>query len=150
MTLKRFSGINSNITCIFDKDYYKTTRKIINELKLVKFFNKNTRNKLLPEECISIDESTIPFKENVAFKVFNPNKPDKHEIKIYMCSYSRLSYIYSVKVCFLSAAIKNTVFNLFVRLEGCWHKAFMNNFYNLFGLCRDLLAKSSMFVELFV
>ncbi|KAF7694691.1 PiggyBac transposable element-derived protein 4 [Cucumispora dikerogammari] len=141
MSLKRFSEINSNITCISDKDYHETTRKIINEPKIVKFFNKNTRNKLLPEECISIDESTIPFKGNVAFKVFNPNKPDKHGIKIYMCSYSRSSYIYSVKVCSLSSTIKNTVFNLLSGLEGRWHKIFMDNFYNSFDLCRDLLAK---------
>ncbi|KAF7689888.1 hypothetical protein CDIK_2786 [Cucumispora dikerogammari] len=82
MTLKQFSEINSNIACCSDKDYYGTTRKFINEFKIVKFFNKNTKNKLLPEESISIDESTIPFKGNVIFKIFNSNKADKHAIKI--------------------------------------------------------------------
>ena len=34
-----------------------------------------------PREHISIDEGTVPFKGNIHFRVYNPNKPDKYGIK---------------------------------------------------------------------
>ncbi|KAF7685281.1 PiggyBac transposable element-derived protein 4 [Cucumispora dikerogammari] len=112
MKYSKFSLINSNITCISEEDYVKGERKIVNESKTIYFINKRFKSFHKPKEFLSIDESTIPFKENVAFKVFNPRKPDKRGIKVYMCSDSKNGYIYSTKICSISSKIRNTVFSL--------------------------------------
>ncbi|KAF7699527.1 hypothetical protein CDIK_1215 [Cucumispora dikerogammari] len=85
-----------------------------------------------------MNKYTIPFKEFISFKTFNPNKLDKQSIKIYICSYSLLSYIYGIKVCSISSNIEQFVFNLFEGLYRNWHNLFMNNFYNSFDLCYAL------------
>jgi hypothetical protein len=36
-----------------------------------------------PEETLSFDEGTCPFKGRVKFRVYNPNKPHKFGIKLY-------------------------------------------------------------------
>jgi hypothetical protein len=46
----------------------------------------------IPRQYIAIDEGTIPFKGNVHFKVYNPNKPDKYGIKTYKLCDSSNSY----------------------------------------------------------
>ena len=46
----------------------------------------------IPGQQITIDERTIPFKGNVHFKVYNPNKPDKYRIKTYKFCDSSNSY----------------------------------------------------------
>ena len=77
MSLKRFSEINANLPCISKADYVEG-RKIVNKFKILNRINKKSATAYSPSECLSIDVSTIPFKENVAFKVYNLNKPAKH------------------------------------------------------------------------
>ncbi|KAG0420882.1 hypothetical protein DMUE_6326 [Dictyocoela muelleri] len=69
MSLKRFTEINSSITCISQKDYPKDlNRKISNEPKIFKFMNKIFSNSHNLEENICIDESTIPSKEMLSLR----------------------------------------------------------------------------------
>ncbi|KAF7688370.1 PiggyBac transposable element-derived protein 4 [Cucumispora dikerogammari] len=98
MSLKRFSEIYVNLTCISKSDYVED-RKIVNKPKILNRINKKFATAYSRSECLSIDEFTIPFKRNVAFKVYNLNKPAKHGIKAYMCSDSKTGYIYKLKIC---------------------------------------------------
>ena len=45
-----------------------------------------------PDENIAIDEASIPWKGNLSFKVYNPQKPNKHHIKIYELCDSKTGY----------------------------------------------------------
>ncbi|KAF7699589.1 hypothetical protein CDIK_1153 [Cucumispora dikerogammari] len=92
MYLKRFSEINAKLTCI-SKSVYVEGQKIVNKPKILNRLNKKLATGYSLNECLSIDKSTISFKENVAFKVYDLNKPVKHGIKVYMCSASKISHI---------------------------------------------------------
>ncbi|KAF7685110.1 PiggyBac transposable element-derived protein 4 [Cucumispora dikerogammari] len=138
MFLKRYSEINSNLTCISKSDYVEG-RKIVNKPKILNRINKKFATAYSPSECLSIVESTIPFKGNVTFKVYNPNKPAKHGIKVHMCSDSKTGYIYKLKICSERSTLVEPVTDLLTDLENKWHKIFMDNFYNSFDLCKKLL-----------
>ncbi|KAF7697623.1 PiggyBac transposable element-derived protein 4 [Cucumispora dikerogammari] len=116
MSLKRFSEINANLTCISKSDYVESL-KIVSNPKILNRINKKFATAHSPSECLSIDESTIPFKGNVTFKVYNPNKPAKHGIKVYMCSDSKTGYIYKLKICSDRSTIVETVTDLLTGLE---------------------------------
>ncbi|KAF7697464.1 PiggyBac transposable element-derived protein 4 [Cucumispora dikerogammari] len=139
MKYSKFSLIISNITCISEEDYVEGGRKIVNEPKIISFINKRFKCSHKPKDFLSIDESTILFKGIVAFKVFNPRKPDKYGIKVYMCSDSKNEYIYFTKICSISFKIRNTVFSLFGGFEYKWHKVFIGNFYNSYALFEKIL-----------
>ncbi|KAF7685072.1 PiggyBac transposable element-derived protein 4, partial [Cucumispora dikerogammari] len=130
--------INANLTCISKSDYVEG-RKIVNNPKILNRINKKFATAYSPSECLSIDESTITNKKNVAFKVYNLNKFAKHGIKVYMCSYSKTDYIYKLKICSERLTLVETVTYLLTGLENKWHKIFMDNFYNSLELCKKLL-----------
>lgn len=47
-----------------------------------------------PTECVSVDESTISFKGRVSFRVYNPMKPTKFGMKVFVISDSKNGYLY--------------------------------------------------------
>lgn len=44
--------------------------------------------------CVSIDESTISFKGRVSFRCYNPNKPTKYGLKVFVVSDSKNGYLF--------------------------------------------------------
>ena len=46
-----------------------------------------------PDTQISLDESTMPFKGRVGFKCYNPKKPNRVHIKMFMVSEAKTGYI---------------------------------------------------------
>ncbi|KAF7685527.1 PiggyBac transposable element-derived protein 4 [Cucumispora dikerogammari] len=136
MSLKRFF--------VIECQYYmyikvRLCRRTKNRQKTqnIKPYKQKIPRALFTSECLSIDESTIPFKGNVTFKVYNPNKPAKHGIKVYMCSDSKTGYIYKLKICSERSTLVKTVTDLLTGLENKWHKIFMNNFYNSFNYVKN-------------
>ncbi|KAF7670522.1 hypothetical protein CDIK_4580, partial [Cucumispora dikerogammari] len=96
--------------------------------------------------CLSIDKSTIPFKEKVAFKAYNLNKLAKHKIKVYICSNSKTDNTYKLKICSGISALVKTVTDLLTGLENKCREIFMDSFYNSFELCEKHQNQSSMSV----
>lgn len=47
-----------------------------------------------PSNTVAVDESTIAFKGRVSFKVYNPQKPNKFGMKVFVLSDSQNGYIY--------------------------------------------------------
>lgn len=48
-----------------------------------------------PSSNVSVDESTVSFKGKIVFRVYNPNKPNKFGIKIFVLSDSMNGYIFN-------------------------------------------------------
>jgi hypothetical protein len=48
-----------------------------------------------PQATVSVDESTISFKGRISFKIYNPQKPTKFGMKIFVLSDSTNGYIYN-------------------------------------------------------
>lgn len=48
-----------------------------------------------PHPTVSVDESTISFKGRISFKIYNPQKPNKFGIKMFVLSDSTNGYIYN-------------------------------------------------------
>ena len=51
------------------------------------------RTVYIPDQEIALDEATVPWKGNLSFKIYNPKKPVKFGIKIYMLCESKSGYI---------------------------------------------------------
>ncbi|KAF7685064.1 PiggyBac transposable element-derived protein 4, partial [Cucumispora dikerogammari] len=119
MSLKKFSEINANLTCVYMSDYFEG-RKIANKPKILNRINKKFGTAYSPNRCLSMVASTISFNGNVTFKVYNPNKPAKHKIKVYMCSDSKTGYIYKLKICSERSTLVETVTDLLTGLENKW------------------------------
>jgi hypothetical protein len=49
-----------------------------------------------PHQNISLDEEMIPWRGNLSFRVYSPDKPVKYGIKAYMVSDSSNGYGYRV------------------------------------------------------
>ena len=62
----------------------------------------NVNNRLYstytPNKCISLDEGMIPWRGNLSFKVYSPDKPVKYGIKVYMLSDSTNGYVSKFKL----------------------------------------------------
>ena len=50
----------------------------------------------VPYSNVSVDGSTIGFKEKVAFKIYNPKKPTKWGLRVFVLLDSTNDYIYSM------------------------------------------------------
>ncbi|UYV65761.1 hypothetical protein LAZ67_3005356 [Cordylochernes scorpioides] len=48
-----------------------------------------------PSTNIAIDESTVGYKGKISFKTYNPQKPRKWGLRVYVAVESKLGYIYS-------------------------------------------------------
>jgi hypothetical protein len=51
-----------------------------------------------PSTTVAVDESTVSFKGRVSFKTYNPTKPVKFELKMFVLSDSTNGYIYNFKL----------------------------------------------------
>jgi len=52
----------------------------------------------IPHQHISVDEGLVPWKGNLSFKVYNPDKPKKYGIKAYMLCDSHNGYVCKFKL----------------------------------------------------
>jgi hypothetical protein len=52
----------------------------------------------IPHQNISLDEGMIPWRGNLSFRVYSPDKPVKYGIKAYMVSDSSNGYVSKFKL----------------------------------------------------
>lgn len=57
------------------------------------YLNDRFLENFIPDENLAVDESTVGFKGNIGFLVFNPKKPTRWGLRIYVLSDTRTSYI---------------------------------------------------------
>ena len=65
---------------------------------MVDMMQRNFQTKYRPGKELSLDESTCPFKGRVHFKCYNPKKPNRFHIKLFMVSELSTGYICGFEV----------------------------------------------------
>ena len=65
---------------------------------MVDMMQRNFCTKYRPGKELSLDESTCPFKDRVHFKCYNPKKPNRFHIKLFMVRKPSTSYICGFEV----------------------------------------------------
>lgn len=96
MSRDRFLNILSNLHLVdndanHESDRLYKVRPIVNMLR-------NNFLKYQPEEKLSFDEGTCPFKGKIVFRVYNPSKPNKFGMKLFQCCESSSGYIVSFDI----------------------------------------------------
>ena len=127
---------------------------------MVDMVQRNFCTKYRPGKELSLDESTCPFKGRVHFKCYNPKKPNRFHIKLFMVSEPSTGYIYDFEVykgdasgqslgnaLELQDASKTSCIVLglldSVQLLDMGHHVYFDNYYNIPDLI-DLLNKRKM------
>ena len=65
---------------------------------MVDMMQRNFHTKYRPGKELSLDESTCPFKGRVHFKCYNPKKPNRFHIKLFMVSEPSTGYTCGLEV----------------------------------------------------
>lgn len=114
-------------------------------------FKERLRTVYLPEKNLSIDESTIAWKGNLHFKVYNPNKAHKFHIKVFVLAEAEsglvLRYeIYSGKAAEPSehGATYDIVMKLLQEFFDKGHHVYMDNYYSGVRLYLDIFQRTTM------
>ena len=125
--------------------------------QMVDMMQRNFHTKYRPGKELSLDESTCPFKGRVHFKCYNPKKPNRFHIKLFMVSEPSTGYICGFEVYTGDASGQSqgnaqevqdasktscTVLGLLdsVQLLDMGHHVYFDNYYNRLDLI-DLLYK---------
>ena len=151
MSRVEFYNIMSFLHCCDSQNYvskeqqgYDPRKKLRN---IFPTLQANFRKLWIPNQFISINEGTIPFKRHIHFKVYNPNKPDKYGIKTFKLCDSTNAYC-----CYFDMYVGETnepvsnygkTYDLVMRLLECYknqgHTLFMDNYYTSLYLMHNLL-----------
>lgn len=60
---------------------------------VVDYLDKKCRENFIPGKKIAIDESTVGFKGRIIFKMYNPQKPTKWGLRVYVLADSQTGYV---------------------------------------------------------
>ncbi|XP_045622850.1 piggyBac transposable element-derived protein 4-like [Procambarus clarkii] len=82
----------------------------------------------------------MSWRGQLAFKVCNPNKPDKYGVKLYMLAEAKHGYVYDFEVyAGIGKTTTETVMGLMESLKNKGYHLFMDNYYNSAQLSEKLL-----------
>ena len=60
------------------------------------FLDERFKEHYVPSRETSVDESVVGFKGKISFLTYNPNKPTKWGIRIYVMADTNTAYVYSI------------------------------------------------------
>ncbi|XP_071054999.1 piggyBac transposable element-derived protein 4-like [Onthophagus taurus] len=60
------------------------------------YLDKQLKEQFVPSREISVDESVVRFKGKISFLTYNPKKPTKWGIRIYVMADANTGYVYSI------------------------------------------------------
>lgn len=95
MSLKRFRFLTCCIR--FDSIHTKQERKAQDNLtpirSLLDMFVSNCNAYFAPSENVTLDKMLVPYRGSCSFRMYNPNKPAKYGIKVYILACSITYYV---------------------------------------------------------
>lgn len=102
MSRNRFQAILSNFHLVENRNAPKRGRPGFDPLykvrPMVSMCEKNFKSSFYPAREITIDEGGVPWRGRVSFKVYNPRKPNKFQMKFYEVCDSRTGYVYCFEI----------------------------------------------------
>ena len=160
MSRNRFQFILSNIH-MRNENIPAADKKRDKLYKLRPLLSMLDRNfkKYKPEKAISLDEGGCPFKGRLAFKTYNPAKPNRFAIKTYQVCEATSGYcvafdVYTAEerqwtidtVAQDAGITTHTVLDTLHKADclGQGYHVYMDNYYNSPELCQELLAKKTL------
>ena len=75
-------------TQLWETDRFAAVREIL------EIFNSNPSKHVAPSEYLSIDEILYPMKQQIAFRQYNPNKPNLYDLLLNSLNDARFPYTY--------------------------------------------------------
>ena len=142
MTHKRFMEIGRHFHA-YDRRAVPETNKdrLIWVRPVMEYLQKRFRTFYIPDRELSLDEGVLPYKGRLSFKTYNPNKPDKYGIKLYILCESNSGYVLDFQVYRgVSSTLRDIVLGLLGNLVHKGYHVFMDNFYNSVALSEELYA----------
>ncbi|XP_069189271.1 piggyBac transposable element-derived protein 4-like [Procambarus clarkii] len=114
--------------------------KLIKVRSLMQYLLNRLKRIYIPNKKLSLDEGTMPWRGRLSFKTYNPNKPDKYGIRLYMLAEATSGYIYDFQI--YSGVGKTTIDTVMALIEPLKDKGYhlyMDNYYNSVRLSEALL-----------
>ena len=106
---------------------------------LIEFLRTRSNEVYIPLMNLSLDEAILPWKGRLLIKVYNPLKPDKYGIKIYMLCEAESGYCLDILVYDGKArSLRDIIFTLLQRFLGKGYRVFMDNYYNSVKIVEEL------------
>ncbi|EQB59787.1 ac transposable element-derived protein 4 [Vairimorpha apis BRL 01] len=119
---------------IEDKDRLKKIRPIIS------YFLPKFQNVYKPQRELSLDESIMPWRGRLPFKVYNASKITTYGLLIRMLCEAKTGYICNFIIyCGEGSRLQETILNLLQPYSNLWHHVYMDNYYNSVATCEVLL-----------
>ncbi|XP_069184484.1 piggyBac transposable element-derived protein 4-like [Procambarus clarkii] len=113
--------------------------KLIKVRSLMQYLLNRFKRIYIPNKKLSLDEGTMPWRGRLSFKTYNPNKPDKYGIRLYMLAEATSGYIYDFKSIQELGKTIDTVMALIEPLKDKGYHLYMDNYYNSVRLSEALL-----------
>ena len=108
---------------------------------LIDYLREKSNALYTPLKNLSLDEATLPWKGNLNIKVYNPLKPNKYGIKIYMLCEALSGYCLNLMVYDGKGnTLRDVIFTLLHRFLGKGYRVFMDNYYNSVKIVEELYA----------
>lgn len=127
----------------------RRTRKIHG---VIEHIERQFQKYFVPDRNIAIDESTIGFKGKIIFKTYNPKKPTKWGMRLFVLADSNSGYVHSIipyygkvtpEVCNLPYPDKSFTSRIVLSLMGSLENVegyhlFTDKYYNSVDLAQEL------------
>ena len=98
-----------------------------------------------PSKQLSLDESTCPFKGRVNFCTYNPNKPLKRCIKLFMVCDAATGYCCCFNIAtWESCTVYNIILDLMQDYLGKGYELYVDQYHTSISLFRGLYAKHTL------
>lgn len=103
-----------------------------------------------PKQHLSLDESTIGWRGNLHYRVYNPTKSNKFHIKAYVVTEATSGYVVQYQLYTGKSehsdkgATYDVVWSLMHKFFNLGYKVYMDNYYSGVELFQDLLAQGTM------
>lgn len=98
---------------------------------IISYFSTKFENVYKPQRELSLDESMIPWRGRLSFKVYNASKINKYGLLIRMLCEAKTGYICKFKIYDGDGGrLQETVLQLLQPFENLWHHIYMDNYYN--------------------
>nr|XP_045590633.1 piggyBac transposable element-derived protein 4-like [Procambarus clarkii] len=145
MTAKRFQHIAQFFHTYNQFAIPPNNKNRMIKLSTITYLTNKFGSYYVPNQALSLDEGTMSWRGRLSFKVYNPNKPDKYGVRLYMLAEAGTGYIIDFEVYSgVGKTTVETVMGLMRPLLNKGYHLYMDNYYNSVHLT-ELLRENGVY-----